>query len=126
MSQDNFFNNDQDEIIYNGTNIYDDDNKFMTLDTKTEKQILNSLSKLISGAIEVENFKVEAEAKDKVESKVEDIRATEFITTKIQEDFGCNKVCSKNASLGLFEHEDTKCLLFIIAILFLCAIIFRK
>lgn len=42
------------------------------------------------------------------------------------EDFSCGKVCGRTAPVGFFDTDETKYVLFIMALLFLCSIIFRK
>lgn len=138
---------EQNEIIADSNVINDDDNMFMLTPNISDHmnkndQVLCAISDLMTIAIK------KAEKYDKVKpynvevpitnnDKLDDLEKMAKTSGKnykepgdmnlfTREDFSCNSTCSKNANIGMFEHEETKYLLFIIAILFLCVIVFRK
>jgi hypothetical protein len=60
-------------------------------------------------------------------AKTSDIEYRGIDNMGIFEDFNCDDKCSKNTKVkGLFETVEAKYLLFIIALLLMCSIIFRK
>ena len=139
---------DDDEIIPNSTDVNDEDNQFMLtpfISDQIDKndQVLCILSDLMSVAIDkaekyddvipsnveipIVNDTFDKMAKTSGINYKEPNDMNIFTDNKgIQEDFACDTVCSKNINKSMFEHEETKYLLFIIAVLFLCVIMFRK
>lgn len=144
-------NDDEENEIINDSNIInDDDNMFMLTPNisdhmNTNDQKLCVISDLMTIAIEKAekaeknnkikpyNVEVQITNNDKL-NELEKMAKTSGKNYKepgdmnlfTHEDFACNNICSKNSNMGMFEHEETKYLLFIIAVLFLCVIMFRK
>ena len=119
MSQKNYYTNVNDEIIHETNTLTDDENNFMLMPNINEHKNsvdkeLCLLSTLIGDAIN------RAENNDKVEENIENP------INNIVENFDCNTKCIKNNNEKFFDREETKYLLFIIALLFLCGILFRN
>lgn len=121
-----------DETISEVTQLNDDETRFMLEpninDYKNKNdQALCMLSKMMDEAIEdYDKVKPKNAHEDDNYKKPGDMNIDvpgEF--NSLHEGFACDKLCSKNGNESFFEREETKYLLFIIAVLLLCGILFK-